>query len=362
MADIGEHMQAFCESNNRKTCVKRALIGSMHGEGILILTPLLKKYMEMGLKVTRVHRFISFNGKAVFEWFTNEVCDARRRADLGGADLEMLGEGMKTMGNCGYGGTLLDPEKHTTISFAKEKNIAKHVNNPRIKNCDKLNEAIYEVEKQRKTVVYNRALQIGVAVYSYAKLRMLEFWEVINKYLVNDQYQLMEMDTDSLYIAFARDTLDECVKPELREEWATEKWKWFSSDDNTTTVSFEGQQISLKQWDKRTPGKFKIEYDGTGQACLNSKVYTCWGAIDKDGKGYSKTSCKGAQQRRNELTKDHFLSLLHTTEAHTVENAGFIKDDNGIIKTYTQKKTGMSYYYFKRKVLADGVSTTHLDI
>ena len=46
---------------------------------------------------------------------------------------------------------------------------------------------------------------------------------------------------------------------------------------------------------------------------------------------------------------------------HTVTNAGFIRDGTDI-KTYTQTKVGLGYFYAKRKVLADGVTTTHLDI
>ena len=62
----------------------------------------------------------------------------------------------------------------------------------------------------------------------------------------------MEMDTDSLYIAFARDTIDDCVNPELREEWSKEKWKFISSDIESKII-FEGHEISIVQWDKRTP-------------------------------------------------------------------------------------------------------------
>ena len=42
----------------------------------------------------------------------------------------------------------------------------------------------------------------------------------------------MECDTDSLYIAFAKDTIDECVKPHLKEEWGKVKHKFFSSESN----------------------------------------------------------------------------------------------------------------------------------
>ena len=45
-----------------------------------------------------------------------------------------------------------------------------------------------------------------------------------------------------------------------------------------------------------------------------------------------------------------------------VENAEFIRNKEGIIQTYTQYKKGMTFFYAKRKVLPDIVSTTHLDI
>ena len=65
--------------------------------------------------------------------------------------------------------------------------------------------------------------------------------------------------------------------------------------------------------------------------------------------------------KRNELLKKHFLAVLQTQKHKDIENAGFIKD-GATIKTYTQKKKGMGYFYAKRKVLDDGISTTHLDI
>ncbi len=89
--------------------------------------------------------------------------------------------------------------------------------------------------------------------------------------------------------------------------------------------------------------------------CLNSKVYIVWGEKIK-------CSCKGTQQKRNQLGKHLFEEVLETKEPHKVENAGFIRFKDGVIKTYTQVKTGMSYFYAKRKVLDDRVSTTHLDI
>ena len=362
IADIGEHMQEYCRSITRKTGVKRSLISSMKGEGIIILTPLLKWYLDNGLGVTRLHYFISYNGKECFDWFTKEVTNDRRAADLGGVDLVMKGELSKLMGNSSYGYTLMNKAKHTHTSFAKRKNLQKHIRNPFFKNKDELNEDIFEVEKEKRKIIHDLPMQVGLAVYSYAKLRMLEFWKFINHYLVNDLYQFMEMDTDSLYIAFARDTIDECVKPNLQEEWKKEKYKWFASDDTKCKFNFKGEQITWKQYDKRTPGKFKLEYKGEGMGCLNSKTYIVWGEKYEDGSPKTKVSCKGTQQKRNKLEQEHFQEVLTTKDPHKVENAGFIRGKDGVIRTYTQAKTGLGYFYAKRKVEDDGVSTTHLDI
>ena len=225
----------------------------MHAKGQLILTPLFKKYIQMGQIVTRIELVIAYNGKSVFDWLVKEVSNDCRRVNLGGGEFKMKGEASKLKGNSGYGRIMMDKSKHTKLSFCKRKNLSNHVNSPFLKMFDELNEQFSDGEKQHKMIVHDLPAQIGLAVYSYAKLRMLEFWEFINKCLVNDLYQLMEMDTDLLYITFARNTIDHSFKPELREEWRRIKWKWFSSDIEYKVI-FEGHEISIGQWDKRTPG------------------------------------------------------------------------------------------------------------
>ena len=171
----------------------------------------------------------------------------------------------------------------------------------------------------------------------------------------------MECDTDSLYIAFARETIDESVKPEMGERWKVEKWKWFSSEEKKCKLNFEGNLIPFAQYDKRTPGKFKPEFVGEGILCLDSKVYHVWGT-DKEGQEITKTSCKGVQKKRNEVLKLYFLDVIETQNPCKFEDAGFIRNEEGTIDTYTQEKRGCHTYTQEKKVLSDGVSTTHIDI
>ena len=54
--------------------------------------------------------------------------------------------------------------------------------------------------------------------------------------------------TDSVYLALSAETLDELVKPELREEWNTKKHQWFPRTDTQENAAF----------DRRTPGRFLL--------------------------------------------------------------------------------------------------------
>lgn len=70
--------------------------------------------------------------------------------------------------------------------------------------------------------------QIGFFVYLYAKLRMLQFYfDFMDKYLDRRDFQYCEMDTGSAYIGIAGPSIESLVKPELGEEFETDKANWF---------------------------------------------------------------------------------------------------------------------------------------
>ena len=75
-------MFEYAQSIGRTKGVERSLISSMFGKGIVILTTLFKKYIEMGLVCTGIEWILEYNPKPVFNWFVDKVANDRRRADL----------------------------------------------------------------------------------------------------------------------------------------------------------------------------------------------------------------------------------------------------------------------------------------
>ena len=148
----------------------------------------------------------------------------------------------------------------------------------------------------------------------------------------------------------ASEKIEDLIKPELKEHYLQNKYKWFPRDDTKENAKF----------DKRTPGLFKEEYRGKSIIALCPKMYFVEGA-DHEDKKY-KFSSKGIQKDKNDITKERFEKVLTDQSYKDVcVNRGFRVIDNYMI-TYTQEKKGMSYYYDKRIVCPNGIDTLPLPI
>jgi len=271
--------------------------------------------------------------------------NARRSGDVD-EDMAIIAETMKLIGNALYGRTVMDKEKHTTTSFCGLDKISKRINDPHFKDLEELSDNRFEVMAGKHKIIMDTPIQIGCTVYQLAKLRMLQFYyDCLDKYVDRSDFQYIEMDTDIAYLALSGDKLEDVIKPHMKEEYKKDKYNWFP---NETTKE-------LKAYNKRTPGLFKVEFEGKSMYTMCSKLYFV------EGENYNKYSCKGIQKNQNEISKDRFHNVLFNNVKDMCINKGFRVINNFMI-TYIQHKKGLSYYYDKRQVLPDGVSTIPLNI
>ena len=249
------------------------------------------------------------------------------------------------MGNSGYGKTITNQLKHRNVEYCRDAQASRKVNTHLFGKLENITEDTFEVQSCKKSIKLNLPIQVGFFVYQYAKLRMLQFYyDFLDKYLNRSDFQTCEMNTDSAYIAIAGDSVESLVNSELKAEFEADKCNWFPRTDTAEHKAF----------DKRTPGLFKVEWEGQGIIGLCSKTYYCFGAKDK-------FSCKGVNKKCNDINKDKYLNVLLTKQNSAGVNRGF-RVVNNTMYTYEQVRDAFSYFYPKRKVLADGVSTTPLEI
>ena len=97
----------------------------------------------------------------------------------------------------------------------------------------------------------------------------------------NLQYLLLETDTDNLYMALSKPTLDEVVKPHLKDEYL-KTMKDQCKDGSTPSLEYLPRSCCSKHvlFDKREPDVFKTEFIGDGIIGLCSKVRVQRSRID----------------------------------------------------------------------------------
>ena len=337
---VPQHMHDYLQQSGRKRFPEQSkLLGVMSAKKILLYAPLLAWYLNQGLKLTAVYRTINYEPREIFSWFVNEVANNRRKGDAE-KDKALLAEVFKLLGNSAYGKFIEAVERHTnTIYTCDEEEVDKSLRSARFKTLEEIGPA-YKVELRKSKITIDRPFQVGIVVYQLAKLRMLQFYyEFLDFYLDRRDFELIQMDTDSMYFALSRERLEDAIRPGYETQFEEEKKRW----------------LAWNKWSNREPGLFKLEKEATSGIALCSKCYH----MEDQATGKAKVSSKGVNKRQNEMRRERFERAL-AGDRDVVVNRGFRMRD-GSMYTYEQRKLGLSAYYDKRWVLPDGIHTEPLE-
>ena len=339
---VPEHMKEYLKATGRKVVESnKKLLGTLSAEKILLYEPLLQWYINHGAEIRRVYRTIDYKPKKIFEWFVKEVTEARRTGDVDKSKA-LLADIFKLLGNSGYGKLIEALERQKNVIYTKdEKVVDRALRSAYFEDLDEIG-AAYELESRKPRITIRRPFQIGIAVYQLAKLRMLQFYyDFLDRYLDRRDFELIQMDTDSNYLAISGKKLEDIVKPEMKAEFEEQKKNWLAWD----------------KWSGRTPGLFKKEFEGERMIALCSKCYYTEHQIEDGVK--QKLSTKGMSKKQNEINWHRFKAALNGNK-DMATNRGFRMRDGNMV-TYEQEKLGLSAYYDKRWVLPDGIHTEPIE-
>ena len=268
---------------------------------------------------------------------------------------------------------MMDKRKHSkTIITSDIKRVMEYHNHRKFKSTSRYDlrespdgptRVVYEVSRGKTSFKHDRPLQLGLAVYYLAKLHMLQFYyDFLLEYIPRECWSMIQMDTDSLYLALSKGSLREAVPAHRLADFDEAAKVWLSNDGG-------GKK-------DRTAGKFKIEQEAARGIALSSK---CYFTDDGDAKlcdacarGDSRLceqcaptahySCKGVSKRTNNLNFKVYQHALQSHRAVMAVNRGIRQTPENVLVTYEQTKRGISPLYYKRRVADDGVTTLPLNI
>ena len=440
MQDLSEHMKQYCQDNNITKVNRKSLISSYYGREILVITPLLRWYMQQGLVVTKVYMTLEWEPRRCFEFLTKAMADSRREADRD-PNLKVMGEAAKLLANSVYGKTITNKARYLNTKLCRGRSVSYMRNRSRYRGHKRLSaevvgsvcttsgrhqedrslplqqlvqdgnapegtpdyeaqedaliierDAIYELTSAPTQIKEDLPLHIALFTYQNAKLHMLRFrYDFLEVFLDKRKWQQQYSDTDSLYLSMSVDRLEEACFPHMRRAFFEQHDTWLPAEccedhkDLYVSIMSEreeeasairaagGQATAALAWmprmrccqmrhdsDQREPGLFKEEWVGEAMVSLCSKTYFCL----PDEFGSEKYSCKGIQKSGNRLTFEHYLKVLRgdTTEATQLNRGIRVNPRTGAVETYSQRRTGLAYFYCKRKVREDGITTDPLDL
>ena len=113
--------------------------------------------------------------------------------------------------------------------------------------------------------------------------------------------------------------------------------------------------VKHKQHGKREPGLFKEEFRCTEMLCLCS-TNCCYDVTSNKFKFSSKGLNKRVLEQSGDGPLEKYRRVLNEKVNVISNNRGF-RTNNHSVATYEQVKKGLSYFYPKRIVETDGIST-----
>ena len=290
----------------------------------------LQLYLDLGLKVNKVHRVLEFNQspwlKQYIQFNTQKRIQAKNSFEK---------DFFKLMNNSVFGKTMENVRKRVDVRLVTDnKKLLKMASKPTYVSSKIFNENLVAVHKIKESLTLNRPAYVGMCILDLSKTLMYDFHYNYIKKKYGDKAKLLFTDTDSLtYEIEAEDV--------YRDFW-NDKDRFDNSDYPENSPYFD-------KTNKKVIGKFKDEACGipiTEFVGLRSKMYSYIKDNDKGGK-----TAKGIKKNiiKNNIKHTDYKNVLLENKQmqHTMKT---IRSSKHQLGSYEINKVSLSCFDDKRYI------------
>ena len=294
----------------------------------------LQLYLDLGLKINKVHRVLEFNQSPWLKQYINFNTKKRTQAKN-----SFEKDFFKLMNNSVFGKTMENIRKRVDVRLiTDEKKLLKMVSKPTYVSSKIFNENLVAVHKIKETLTLNRPAYIGMCILDLSKTLMYNFHYNYIKKKYGNKAKLLFTDTDSLTY--------EIEAEDVYQDFWNDKDRFDNSDYPESSPYFDTTN-------KKVIGKFKDE------ACsipikefvgLRSKMYS----YIKDNRKCEKTA-KGIKKNiiKNNIKHTDYKKVLFKNKQiqHTMKT---IRSSKHQLGSYELNKVSLSCFDDKRYILKKG--------
>ena len=297
----------------------------------------LELYINLGLKVTKVHRVLQFDQSNWLKQYIDFNTEKRKNAKNA-----FEKDFFKLMNNSVFGKTMENLRKRVDVRLVTSKQkLLKLASKPTFVSSKIFNNNLVAVHKIKETLTLNRPAYVGMCILDLSKTIMYEFHYSYVKKKYGDKAKLLFTDTDSLAY--------EIEAEDVYQDFWNDRHLFDNSDYSESSPYFD-------KTNKKIIGKFKDEAAGvpiTEFIGLRSKMYS----YVKENQTGGKTA-KGIKKNviKNDVKhEDYKKTLLENKQMY--HKMKTIRSQNHQLGSYEINKVSLSCFDDKRYIHDNGINS-----
>ncbi len=308
----------------------------------------LKLYLRLGLKLTKIHRGITFEEEPFMSPYIKLNTDMRAK---GTTDFEK--DFYKLMNNSVFGKTMENVRNRVNVKLVtNERALGKLAKKANFKSANIFSENLIAVHMEKTKVKLNKPIQVGMSILDLSKTLMYRFHYDYVKPKWGDKAELLFTDTDSLCYEIRTKDFNEDIKDDVSA--------WFDMSN------YEKDHPLFSAKNKKRIGFMKDECGGNQIirfVGLRSKLYSYEVDRLRDNKGkwehyVQKKKCKGIREYvvKKRITIDDYEKCLFSGESQ-LRTMNVIRSRGHNVGTEKINKKALSSDDDKRVILPNKINT-----
>ena len=193
---INDNELGYREREKSKTKTEKLIFDQNNKTEYMVHYRMLKFYVKMGLKVTKIHRVIKFKQDYICGDYIQHNTNKRETAKT-----EEENDVRKLLNNSLYRRMFMNPLHFLQSKFLHdEEKIMKSISKPKFKNITRYKD-FSQIEYIKKKIEYDSPVYVVVTILELSKLHMYDvFFNILQPSLKD--LQLHYMDTDSFVLSY----------------------------------------------------------------------------------------------------------------------------------------------------------------
>ena len=299
----------------------------------------LNTYVKYGLRITKIHRDITFKERAWMKSYINKNTKLRAKSKN-----NFESDFFKLMNNSVFGKTIENLRKRTVIKLVTTPEQAReYVNKPNYEGQTVFSDNLVAIHMGKTSIFMNKPVYLGLSILDISKTLMYDFHYGYIKPKYGGKAKLLFTDTDSLMYEISTTDFYKDISPDVQS--------WFDTS-NFPKDHPSGIEAGLN---KKVIGIFKDEAGGkiiTEFVGLRAKNYSfvCDAKENKKCKGIKKCVTK------NNICHEDYKNCL-LTNVNQLRKMNVFRSHLHDVYSEEVNKIALSANDDKRIILEDGIHT-----